>query len=58
MLARLGRFLPRGWSDLALQLGIWFGFAAVYQVARGLSGRDTFAAFQNGRHVIDVERAR
>ena len=29
------RVLPRGWGDLLLQLGIWFGFLAAYQVARG-----------------------
>lgn len=56
MLARLGRRLPRGWSDLGLQLGIWFGFGLVYQLARGLADRDALEAVQNGRHVIDVER--
>src|SRR5919201_6907999 len=57
MSVRLERFLPRGWGDLALQLGIWFGFGLVYQVARGLADRSPAEALQNGRHVIDVERA-
>jgi membrane-associated phospholipid phosphatase len=57
MLARLGRRLPLGWSDLALQLGIWFGFGLVYQLARGLADRNPAEAVQNGRHVIDAERA-
>jgi hypothetical protein len=57
MLARLGRRLPRGWSDLALQFGIWFGFGLVYQLARGLADRHPLEAVQNGRHVIDAERA-
>jgi membrane-associated phospholipid phosphatase len=56
MLARLGSRLPRGWSDLGLQLAIWFGFGIVYQLARGLADRDVPQAFQNGRHVIDFER--
>jgi membrane-associated phospholipid phosphatase len=57
MLARLGHRLPRGWSDLGLQLGIWFGFGLVYQLARGLADRHPLEAVQNGRHVIDAERA-
>ena len=56
MTARIGRFLPRGWGDLGLQLGIWFGFGLVYQLARGFADRNALEAFQNGRHVIDVER--
>jgi hypothetical protein len=57
MSARVERFLPRGWSDLALQLGIWFGFGLVYQLARGFADREPLEAFQNARHVIDIERA-
>jgi PAP2 superfamily len=56
MTARIERLLPRGWGDLALQLGIWFGFGLVYQIARGLADRSPAEALQNGRHVIDVER--
>ena len=57
MIRRAGEALPRGWSDLGLQLGIWFGFIAAYQVARGLADRGVANAFENGRAVIDVERA-
>ena len=32
------RYLPRGWGDFGRQLAIWFGFLAIYQVARGLAG--------------------
>src|SRR5919108_6118251 len=56
MIARFERFLPRGWGDLGLQLGIWFGFGLAYQVARGLADRSPTEALQNGRHVIDFER--
>ena len=42
--AALGRrMLPRGWKDFGLQLGIWFGFLVVYQLARGLAGHDRHA---------------
>jgi membrane-associated phospholipid phosphatase len=50
------RVLPRGWPDLLLQLAIWFGFLAAYQVVRGMADRDPGAAFDNGLKVIDIER--
>jgi hypothetical protein len=49
------RHLPRGWGDLARQLGIWFGFAIAYQIARGFADRDPAKAFANGFRVIDIE---
>src|SRR5712691_1807499 len=42
------RYLPRGWSHFWLQLGIWFGFLAAYQLARGVADRDPARAFSNG----------
>jgi hypothetical protein len=53
--AQLSRALPRGWRDLGLQVGIWFGFLGVYQLARGIAGHDFVQAFENGRLVIDFE---
>jgi hypothetical protein len=50
------RVLPRGYRDFALQLAIWFGFALVYQVARGVADRDAARAFENGLKVIDIEQ--
>jgi membrane-associated phospholipid phosphatase len=50
------RFLPRGWADLFVQLGIWFGFLAAYQVARGMADRKPAEAFDNGLKVVDIER--
>jgi membrane-associated phospholipid phosphatase len=50
------RILPRGWSDLGRQLAIWFGFALLYQVARGAADRDPAKAFANGRHVVAFEQ--
>jgi len=46
------RYLPKGWSHFWLQLGIWFGFLAVYQLARGVADRDPTRAFANGLRVI------
>jgi membrane-associated phospholipid phosphatase len=54
--AAVGRRLPRGWADLGLQVVIWFGFLAAYQVARGVADRDPSRAFENGLKVIDIER--
>ena len=50
------RFFPRGWTDFAVQLTIWFGFALAYQVARGVADRSPAEAFENGLKVIDFER--
>lgn len=50
------RRLPRGWAHFALQFGIWFGFYAVYQVARGAADRNVAQAFDNGQRVIDFQR--
>jgi hypothetical protein len=49
------RILPRGWGDFGRQLAIWFGFALVYQVVRGLSEHDTTKAFSNGLWVVHFE---
>ena len=49
------KVLPRGWGDLVLQIAIWFGFLAAYQVARGVADRNAATAFENGLKVIDLE---
>jgi membrane-associated phospholipid phosphatase len=57
LLASTGRrFLPRGWGDLARQIGIWFGFLVMYQLARGIADRNPAQAFENGLRVIGFER--
>ena len=50
------RVLPRGWSDLAKQLAIWFGFLFAYQAARGIADRNPPKAFDNGLRVIGFEK--
>jgi membrane-associated phospholipid phosphatase len=57
MRRRLQTLPPRGWGDFGLQLAIWLGFGVAYQVARGLADRGPLEAYENGRHVIDLERA-
>ena len=49
------RRLPRGWAHLALQVAVWFGFYAAYQVARGAADRGIAEAFWNGTLVIEAE---
>jgi hypothetical protein len=49
------RYLPRGWSDLGLQLAIWFGFLAAYQVVRGFADRNPSKAFANGLEIVRLE---
>jgi membrane-associated phospholipid phosphatase len=49
------RHLPRGWADLGRQLAIWFGFAILYQLARGFADRNPAKAFANGYHVVHLE---
>jgi membrane-associated phospholipid phosphatase len=49
------RHLPRGWADLGRQLAIWFGFAVLYQLARGVADRNPDKAFANGQAVVDFE---
>jgi PAP2 superfamily protein len=56
MVAAGRRHLPRGWSDLGLQLSIWFGFAVLYQLARGFADRKPpEVAFQHGYKVLHLE---
>jgi hypothetical protein len=55
MVAAGRRHLPRGWSDLGRQVLIWFGFAVLYQLARGFADRNPTKAFANGQAVFNFE---
>src|SRR3978361_696468 len=55
MVAAGRRHLPHGWSDLGRQLAIWFGFAVLYQLARGVADRNPTKAFSNGQAVFNFE---
>jgi membrane-associated phospholipid phosphatase len=50
------RILPRGWTHLGGQVGIWLGFYFSYMAVRGLADRDPAKAFLNGIRVIDFEQ--
>lgn len=50
------RVLPRGWTDFARQLVIWFGFFFAYQLARGIADRNPAKAFHNGLRVLTWEQ--
>jgi membrane-associated phospholipid phosphatase len=50
------RILPRGYSDFARQLLIWFGFLLAYQLARGVADREPAEALRNGLSVIDLQQ--
>jgi membrane-associated phospholipid phosphatase len=50
------RFLPRGWTDFALQVVIWLGFYFSYQAVRSLADRDPAKAFVNGLRVMTLEQ--
>jgi hypothetical protein len=56
-LSAIGSRLPRGWTDLLLQLALFFGVYQGYQVVRGLSEGKSALAFDNAERIIDVERA-
>ena len=53
----IGSRLPRGWSDLLLQLALFFGVYQGYQVVRGLSEGKDALAFANADRVVDLERS-
>ena len=50
------RILPRGWTHLGGQVGIWLGFYFTYMAVRSVADRDPSKAFLNGIRVIDFEQ--
>ena len=50
------RFPPRGWRDLLLQIALWAGFAATYEIVRSAPAGDREDAFANARALIGTER--
>jgi len=51
------RWLPRGWPDALLQLGLFAGAYLIYRLVRGLTESRAAAAFEHGRVLIEAERA-
>jgi hypothetical protein len=56
-IAYIGSRLPRGWSDLLLQLALFFSVYQGYQVVRGLSEAREGLAFANAERIVDLERS-
>jgi membrane-associated phospholipid phosphatase len=55
-LAAAGRLLPQGWIDLLRQIVLFCGAYWLYRLVRGeVDGRAT-AAYENARHIVDLER--
>lgn len=50
------KILPRGALHLLAQVGVWLGFYAAYQVARGAADRGVGEAFWNGTLVIEAQQ--
>jgi membrane-associated phospholipid phosphatase len=56
MAVRLRQVFPAGPAHFALQLGVWIGFVAAYQLARGFADRGSPEAMANGEILIDLQR--
>jgi hypothetical protein len=51
------RLLPRGWSDLIRQIGLFAGAFFIYDLVRGLvDGGNHYAPFGHAMQIIDFER--
>lgn len=53
----IGSRLPRGWSDLLLQLALFFCAYQGYQLVRGMSEGREALAFANADRIMDAERS-
>jgi membrane-associated phospholipid phosphatase len=51
------RRLPQGWPDLFRQLLLFGGAYYVYRIVRGVVDGQAVQAFENGRALVDLERA-
>jgi hypothetical protein len=51
------RLLPQGWLDLFRQLLLFAGAYYVYRIVRGIVDGQAVQAFENGRALVDLERA-
>jgi membrane-associated phospholipid phosphatase len=56
-IARIGAWLPRGWRDLFVQLGLYVFADNAYELARGMAEGRASLAFANGERIIDFQRA-
>ncbi len=52
----IGRRLPRGWTDLLLQFGLFFLAYQGYQIVRGLIDGKSDLAFANADRIVALEK--
>jgi hypothetical protein len=50
------RILPRGWADLLRQIMLFCGAYWLYRIVRGQVDGQTAVAFENARHIVNLER--
>jgi PAP2 superfamily len=51
------RLLPKGWTDLGRQIVVFCGAYWLYRLVRGQVDGRAADAFENARHIIDLERS-
>ena len=56
-LAIVGRALPQGWIDLLRQFALFGGAYWLYGLVRGEVDGRAATAFENARHIVNVEKA-
>ena len=54
---QIGEKLPKGWGDLARQIGLLILVDMAYETVRGLADGQRAIAFANGQRIIDLEKA-
>ncbi|HUZ30152.1 MAG TPA: phosphatase PAP2 family protein [Solirubrobacteraceae bacterium] len=50
------RLLPRGWTDLFRQMGLFAGAFFIYDIVRGIVGTGSYAPFGHATQIIGFER--
>ena len=53
---RVGRFLPKGWPDFLLQLGLFALVDVLYEASRTFAEGNLAEAFVHARDVVSVEK--
>src|SRR5204863_2282904 len=57
LVGRLGRFLPRGWADLAVQLTLFALLDVLYELSRVVAAGDRGVALRHARDIVATERS-
>src|SRR5436190_2241329 len=57
LVRRVGRFLPRGWADLAMQLMLFALLDVLYELSRVVAAGDRGVALRHSRDIVSAERS-